>query len=94
MRLMETSNDVTGPVNLGNPVEFTILQLAESVISLTGSRSKIVFHPLPADDPKQRCPDIALARELLGWRPEVPLNEGLIKTIEYFERVLSKNEKH
>ena len=91
MRLMETSNDVTGPVNLGNPVEFTILQLAESVISLTGSRSKIVFHPLPADDPKQRCPDIALARELLGWRPEVPLNEGLIKTIEYFERVLSKN---
>jgi UDP-glucuronate decarboxylase len=94
MRLMETSNDVTGPVNLGNPVEFTILQLAESVISLTGSRSKIVFHPLPADDPKQRCPDIALARELLGWRPEVPLNEGIIKTIEYFERVLSKNEKH
>ena len=72
IRLIETPDDVTGPVNLGNPIEFTIWQLAELVIDLTGSSSKIVFRPLPEDDPRQRCPDISLAKELLGWAPRVP----------------------
>ena len=90
MRLMETPDDVTGPVNLGNPGEFTIRQLAETVIGLTGSRSKIVFEPLPEDDPKQRCPDIGMAKELLEWAPKVELREGLVKTIEYFEGVLNE----
>jgi UDP-glucuronate decarboxylase len=88
MRLMETPEDVTGPVNLGNPVEFTIRQLAETVIELTGSSSKIVYGPLPDDDPKQRCPDISKARELLAWSPRVQLRQGLVKTIEYFEKLL------
>jgi UDP-glucuronate decarboxylase len=89
IRLMETPDEVTGPVNLGNPVEFTIKQLAEAVIALTGSSSKIVYHPLPQDDPKQRQPDISLARSLLQWSPTVQLEEGLKKTIEYFERNMS-----
>jgi len=88
IRLMETHDDVTGPVNLGNPVEFTIRQLAELVIELTASSSKLVFRPLPQDDPKQRCPDIGLAKSLLGWQPQVQLREGLTKTIDYFERLL------
>jgi UDP-glucuronate decarboxylase len=91
MRLMETPEEVTGPVNLGNPVEFTIRQLAESVIALTGSSSKIVNRPLPEDDPKQRQPDIGLAQELLKWTPRVQLQEGLRKTIEYFEELLSSD---
>ena len=88
MRLMQTHDEVTGPVNLGNPVEFTIRQLAETVISLTGSSSKIAYRPLPEDDPSQRCPDIGVAQNLLGWVPRVPLRDGLMKTIEYFERLL------
>jgi UDP-glucuronate decarboxylase len=90
IRLMETSDDVTGPINLGNPVEFTIRQLAELVVALTGSKSKIEFKPLPADDPKQRQPDITRARKTLGWEPKVPLEEGLKKTIFYFDDLLSK----
>src|SRR5215207_2764953 len=92
LRLMNTPHDVTGPVNLGNPAEFTIRQLAEMTISLTGSASKIVYRPLPQDDPKQRCPDISKAQELLGWAPRVQLREGLMKTIEYFEQLLASEE--
>jgi UDP-glucuronate decarboxylase len=92
LRLMNTPHDVTGPVNLGNPAEFTIRQLAEMTISLTGSASKIVYRPLPQDDPKQRCPDISRAQELLGWAPRVQLREGLMKTIEYFELLLASDE--
>jgi UDP-glucuronate decarboxylase len=83
-QLMATPEDFTGPVNIGNPVEFTILQLAERVIALTGSKSKLVKLPLPADDPKQRRPDISLARANLGWEPSVALDEGLTSTIAYF----------
>jgi len=83
IRLMNTEN-ITGPVNIGNPGEFTIKQLAEEVIALTNSKSKIIYQPLPSDDPKQRRPDITLAKEKLGWEPKVPLKEGLVKTIEYF----------
>lgn len=93
MRLMETPDDVTGPVNLGNPVEFTIRQLAETVIALTGSSSKIAYRPLPEDDPRQRCPDISLAQKLLAWAPRVQLRDGLIKTIEYFERLLRSDPR-
>jgi UDP-glucuronate decarboxylase len=93
MRLMETPDDVSGPVNLGNPVEFTIRQLAETVISLTGSSSKIAYRPLPEDDPRQRCPDISLAQKLLAWAPRVQLRHGLMKTIEYFERLLRSNPR-
>lgn len=88
IRLMASPDDVTGPINLGNPGEFTMLELAEHVIELTNSKSKLVFEPLPADDPKQRKPDIALAKEKLGWEPTVPLREGLAKTIEYFDGLL------
>jgi UDP-glucuronate decarboxylase len=93
MRLMGTPDDVTGPVNLGNPVEFTIRQLAETVITLTGSTSTIVARPLPEDDPKQRCPDISLAKGLLAWEPKVQLRDGLMKTIEYFEQLLRSDPK-
>lgn len=86
-RMMNHSGPFTGPVNLGNPGEFTILELAEKVIALTGSQSKIVFYPLPQDDPMQRCPDISLAKEKLNWTPVVPLEEGLIKTIAYFKQL-------
>lgn len=89
VRLMDTADDVTGPVNLGNPVEFTIRQLAERVLELTGSSSKLVFKPLPQDDPRQRQPDISKAIELLGWRPTVMLDQGLEKTIDYFDKLLS-----
>ena len=88
LKLMDTPDDFTGPVNLGNPGEFTIRELAEKVIALTGSKSQLVFQPLPSDDPVQRCPDIALAKEKLGWAPSIPLEEGLIKTIAYFDALL------
>lgn len=83
MKLMNTEN-VTGPINIGNPGEFTIKQLAEEVVNLTNSKSKIIYQPLPSDDPKQRRPDITLAKEKLGWEPKVVLRDGLVKTIEYF----------
>ncbi|WP_372522596.1 UDP-glucuronic acid decarboxylase family protein, partial [Sulfuricaulis sp.] len=88
IRLMNTTDDFTGPVNLGNPGEFTIRELAEKVISMTGSKSKLVFKPLPSDDPMQRCPDITLARGKLGWEPAMKLQDGLIKTIEYFRTLV------
>jgi UDP-glucuronate decarboxylase len=88
IRLMDTSDEFTGPVNLGNPGEFTILELAETVIRLTASKSKIVFEPLPQDDPLQRQPDIALAREKLGWEPKIALEEGLERTIAYFKAMV------
>ena len=91
IRMMNTPDDVTGPVNIGNPGEFTIRQLAEQIIELTGSRSRIICEPLPADDPKQRRPDIGKARELLQWEPTTPLREGLTKTIEYFDRLLKED---
>lgn len=88
VRLMNTPDDFTGPVNLGNPIEISILELAERTIRMTGSKSKIVFKPLPADDPRQRQPLIELAKEKLGWTPEVSLEEGMKKTIAYFEGVV------
>jgi len=92
IRLMNTPDDFTGPVNLGNPEEFTILELAQEVISLTGAKSKIVFKPLPTDDPIQRCPDISLAKKTLDWVPSVKLGEGLKKTITYFDTFLSNDK--
>jgi UDP-glucuronate decarboxylase len=89
-RTMATSPDVTGPINLGNPVEFTIAELAELVVQLTGTRSRIVHTDLPADDPRQRRPDISRARELLGWEPQIQLREGLERTIVYFEQILAE----
>lgn len=89
IRMMRTDDSFTGPVNIGNPNEFTILELAQKIIDLTGSKSKIVFEPLPVDDPIQRQPDISLAMEkLAGWQPEVQLDEGLKKTIAYFDNLL------
>lgn len=88
VRFMASPPEFTGPMNMGNPGEFTILQLAEIVVEITGSSSKIIHEPLPADDPKQRQPNISLAREKLGWTPRVPLREGLTKTIAYFEGLL------
>ena len=91
IRLMGTPSGVTGPVNLGNPTEFTIRELAELVIDLTGSSSSLIFRPLPQDDPQQRCPDIDKARELLDWKPTVALRDGLLKTIGYFDRLLTRD---
>jgi len=88
--LMGSAEELTGPINLGNPDEFTILELAQKVIQQTGSRSEIVFAPLPADDPRQRQPDIRLAREHLRWQPSTPLAEGLTRTIEYFDDLLRR----
>jgi UDP-glucuronate decarboxylase len=88
MRLMATPPEITGPINIGNPREFTILELAETVLRLVGSSSKLVRQPLPQDDPKQRQPDIALAKQVLGWEPRVHLEEGLVKTIDYFRAFL------
>ena len=88
IRMMNTDNTVTGPVNLGNPAEISIIELAETIIELTRSRSKIVFKPLPQDDPKRRRPDIKKAKELLNWQPRVDLREGLERTIAYFRSVL------
>ena len=90
IRLMATDTDVTGPINIGNPREFTIRELAELVIRLTASQSQIVLRPLPQDDPVQRCPDITLARTALGWGPTVDLDEGLRKTIEHFDALLTE----
>jgi len=89
IRLMETPDEFTGPINLGNPVEFTMRELAEMVRDLTGSRSDMVLRPLPSDDPRQRQPDISLARGKLGWEPATPLREGLSRTIAYFDALLS-----
>jgi UDP-glucuronate decarboxylase len=86
--MMNSEKDFTGPMNLGTPIEFTIMELARMVIRMTGSASRIVFLPLPQDDPVQRRPDITLAREKIGWEPRVPLEEGLEKTITYFQQVL------
>jgi UDP-glucuronate decarboxylase len=88
VRLMGASDEVVGPVNIGNPIEFTILQLAKLVVELTESRARIVHRPLPQDDPRQRQPDISKANELLGWKPATPLEKGLVRTIEYFESLL------
>lgn len=88
IRMMQTDRGFIGPVNIGNPNEFTILELANKVIELTGSKSKIKFIPLPSDDPTQRKPDISLAKEKLSWQPKIQLNEGLTKTIEYFDATL------
>ena len=88
IRLMNSPKGFTGPVNLGNPVEFTILELADMVIEMTGSKSELVKKPLPQDDPVMRKPDIAIAKEKLGWEPKIPLREGLKKTIDYFEDLL------
>ena len=90
VRLMETGDEVTGPINIGNPNEFTIRQLAERVIALTGSSSKLVFQPLPSDDPRQRKPDITLAGKTLGWKPTIELDEGLRHTIAYFDGLLAE----
>ncbi|HKN19102.1 MAG TPA: UDP-glucuronic acid decarboxylase family protein [Dissulfurispiraceae bacterium] len=86
--LMDSPDDFTGPVNLGNPKEFTILQLAEKVIEMTASKSKIAFKPLPSDDPTQRRPDISLAKEQLNWDPSIPLEKGLVKTVQYFKGMI------
>jgi UDP-glucuronate decarboxylase len=85
IKFMNTQKDVTGPMNLGNPVEFTIMELAEKVIALTGSKSKIVLKSLPQDDPRQRKPDITLASNYIGWKPSVELEQGLTRTLEYFK---------
>lgn len=89
LRLMDTPPEFTGPVNLGNPAEFSMVELAEAVCRLTGSRSPLVMKPLPEDDPKQRCPDVTLAREALGWQAGTALEDGLKPTIAYFDRLLS-----
>ena len=88
IRLMHSADEVIGPINIGNPVEFSMLQLAQEVLNLTGSKSRIAHRPLPQDDPKQRQPDISKAQKLLGWKPATPLTEGLKKTITYFEALL------
>jgi UDP-glucuronate decarboxylase len=90
LRFMDTPDEITGPMNLGNPGEFTIAELANLVLEITGSKSELVHEPLPFDDPTQRCPDIGLAKETLGWEPKVPLRDGLMKTIEYFEEVVRR----
>ncbi|HBH41461.1 MAG TPA: NAD-dependent dehydratase, partial [Rhizobiales bacterium] len=92
MKMMDSPSDVTGPINLGNPGEFSILEIARTVLDLTGSRSKIVHRPLPEDDPKQRRPDISEADRVLGWRPTVPFKEGLKTTIAYFEKVVAEGK--
>jgi UDP-glucuronate decarboxylase len=91
-RLMSTRDDVTGPMNIGNPTEFTILELASQVIDLVGSRSRIIHRPLPENDPKQRQPDISRAQDLLGWKPTIALKDGLTHTIAYFDRLLSNQD--
>ena len=93
LKTMETGDDFIGPVNIGNPIEFTILELAEKIIDITGSKSKIVYEPLPLDDPMQRQPDISLAKKNLGWEPSVKLEDGLVKTIHYFDELLKSESK-
>jgi UDP-glucuronate decarboxylase len=94
VRLMDASDEVTGPINLGNPVEFAIVDLAKKVVELTGSRSKIIYKDLPMDDPMQRCPDISQARAKLGWEPKVSLETGLRRTIDYFDALLKDGGKN
>ena len=89
IRLMNTAPDVIGPINLGNPKEFTILELASLVIELTGSRSRIMHRPRPQDDPRQRRPDISKANDVLSWTPKIELAQGLSRTVDYFEQLLS-----
>ena len=88
LRTMSTGSEFTGPVNIWNPGDFSIRELAEIVLEITGSRSKLVARPLPPDDPRQRRPDISLAREVLGWQPTIPLRQGLVSTIHYFDGLL------
>jgi len=92
IRLMNSPDDITGPINLGNPTETSILELAQMIIELTGSSSSLEYQELPSDDPRKRCPDISQAKEKLGWEPRVPLKEGLTKTIEYFEELMKNDE--
>jgi UDP-glucuronate decarboxylase len=92
--MMASHDEFTGPVNLGNPCECTVLELAELILEMTASRSGIQFAPLPSDDPARRCPDISLAHAMLHWQPKVPLREGLAHTLEYFDRLLRSNEGH
>ncbi|MEX0730367.1 MAG: UDP-glucuronic acid decarboxylase family protein [Aquisalimonadaceae bacterium] len=94
IRLMNTADAVTGPVNLGNPHESTVLELAETILRLTNARSEIVFRPLPSDDPRQRRPDISLAREVLDWQPEVDLEAGLLQAITFFDELLRRGGRH
>ena len=94
IKLMDSDDGVVGPINLGNPNEFTIKELAETIIGITGSSSSISFQDLPSDDPKQRKPDISKAREILGWAPQVELREGLKTTIDYFDKVLSASKEN
>jgi UDP-glucuronate decarboxylase len=91
IKFMNSADELTGPVNLGNPHETTILELAEKIIELTKSKSKIIFNTLPPDDPKKRQPDITLAKEKLGWSPTTTLEDGLLKTIEYFDQLISES---
>jgi UDP-glucuronate decarboxylase len=91
IKLMNSDANITGPINIGNPGEFTILQLAETIISMTGTKSKIIFQPLPSDDPKQRQPDIGRAQSLLNWTPSIQLKAGLEKTIDYFKKSITTN---
>ncbi|NOY51055.1 MAG: SDR family oxidoreductase [Chlorobi bacterium] len=91
IKMMATGDDFVGPVNIGNPGEFTIKELAENIIGMTGSKSKLEFHPLPSDDPLQRKPDITLAKEKLNWEPTINLEEGLSKTITFFDKLLKEN---
>ena len=88
--MMDSGDEIIGPVNFGNPVESTIRELAETIVEMTGSRSKIAFRPLPADDPLQRCHDLARAREWLGWEPKVTLRHGLERTIAHFDQLLAE----
>jgi UDP-glucuronate decarboxylase len=92
IRLMNSPDDLTGPINLGSPTETSILELAQTIIELTGSSSSLNYQEIPSDDPRKRCPDISQAREKLAWEPKVPLKEGLTKTIKYFEELLKKDE--
>mgnify|MGYP003348719458 CR=1 FL=1 len=94
LRLMRSDDSITGPINLGNPMEFTIRQLADAVIDLTGSRSRIVHRPMPQDDPRQRRPDISKAKDLLAWAPRTQLRPGLQRTIAYFEKMLGDQSVH
>jgi UDP-glucuronate decarboxylase len=93
-RLMQSPDNVAGPINIGNPTEFTIRELASLVIEMVGSRSRIVHRPMPMDDPRQRRPDISKAHDLLGWAPRVPLEKGLMRTIEYFDDLLKDTSVH
>jgi UDP-glucuronate decarboxylase len=93
VRMMATPDDIAGPINLGNPVEMPMVELAQRVVKLVGAKSNLVFRPLPVDDPMQRCPDITRAKAVLGWEPKVQLDEGLSKTITYFDQLLSGMRK-